>query len=826
MTALLQDVRYALRTFSASRGLTIAAILSLALAIGANTAIFSVAHALLLRPLPYTDAERLTILWNRSPGLGIEEDWFSTAQYFDILNGSTAFEQVAIAIGSNLNLTGDGEPERIGTIRVSPNLLPMLGAHPQLGRTFSNDDAVEGAAGTALLHHGTWMRRYGGDPKVIGRSLVLNGQSYQVIGVMPSSFTLRREVLPTLGGAEEAEILVPLPLGPKAPQIRNREDYNILARLKPGATAAQAQAEMNALTERLRREHPDFYPANGGLTFSVVPLKQQVVGDVTQSLILLLAAVAFVLLIACANVANLLLSRALVRRKEVAVRAALGASRGRIVRQLLTESVLLALAGGVAGLGLAFLGVEAIHALGTRSVPRLHDVGIDGPVLMFTLAVSIVAGVLFGLAPALRLGDVDLQASLRAAERGASGAQAFWGRGGRLRSLLVASELALCVVVLIAAGLLVRSFARVQDVVPGFNASGVLTLELTMAGRKYTDAARVYETYRLLWDRLQNVPGVVAAGGVTSLPLSQMMAWGPITVEGRNAPAGEKFINVDIRTVAGDYFRTMEIPLARGRFFNDQDTRETPIVVVVDQRMADDLWPNQDPVGKRIRTGGFDVTPDTPWMTVIGVSGRVRQYSLDAGEPRIAMYFWHKQRPSRALNVVVRTSAPDPTSITGAVRQQIRELDADLPVYNVRTMQSRVDESLARRRFAMTLLSLFAALALGLAAIGTYGVLAYLVSQGTREIGIRLALGATPRDVLTMVVRSGMLVAGIGIVVGLGASLVVTRFMRSLLFNVAPTDALTFGSIALVLAAIALAATWAPARRASRIDPLDALRAE
>ena len=654
MTALLQDVRYALRTFAATRGLTAAAIVSLALAIGANTAIFSVASALLLRPLPYQNPEQLAILWNRSPGLGIDEDWFSTAQYFDIRNSASSFEQVAIAIGANLNLTGDGEPERIGTVRVSQNLLPMFGAHPAIGRTFTADDGAEGAAGTAILHHGTWMRRYGGDPGVVGKSLVLNGTPYQIIGVMPKRFTLRREVMPTLGGAEEAEIIVPLPLGPKSPQIRNREDYNIVARLKPGVSVAQAQAEMDALTERLRRGHPDFYPANGGLTFSVVPLKQQVVGDVTRALILLLGAVGFVLLIACANVANLLLSRALARRKEIAVRAALGASRARIVRQLLTESVLLSLVGGLAGLALAFWGLDAIHTLGTRSVPRLQDVRIDGLVLLFTCAVSIAAGVVFGLAPALRLGSVDLHTSLKASERGSSGAQAFWGRGGRLRNLLVAAQMALCVIVLIAAGLLVRSFARVQDVVPGFNPSNVLTLELTMAGRKYTDGVRVYETYRSLWDRLKALPGVTAAGGVTALPLSQMFAWGPITVEGRNAPAGEKFINVDIRTVAGEYFRAMEIPLSRGRFFSDQDTRDTPIVVVVDQRMADELWPNQDPVGKRIRTGGFDVTPDTPWMTVVGVAGRVRQYSLDAGEPRIAMYLWHKQRPSRVRHPLAR----------------------------------------------------------------------------------------------------------------------------------------------------------------------------
>ena len=836
---MLQDLRYAFRSFAGARGLTAAAILSLALGIGANTSIFSVASALLLRPLPYSDPDRLAILWNRSPGLGIAEDWFSPAQYFDIKNSSTSlarrslgeggsFEQLAVAIGGQVTVTGDGEPERIGMIRMSSGMLPLLGARPAYGRLFeaADDEGAPGTARVAILHHGTWMRRMGGDPAAVGRTITLNDQSYQIIGVMPESFALPREVMNTLGGAEDAEIMLPLQLGPKAPQQRNGEDYNIMARLAPGVTAAQAQSEMDALTARLRSEHPDFYPANGGLTFSVVPLQEQVVGDVRQPLLILLGAVGVVLLIACANVANLVMSRAVGRQREMAVRSALGASPGRIMRQLLTESVLLSLAGGALGLLLALWSMDAIHALGAGSIPRLAEVGIDARVLGFALVVSMLAGVIVGLYPSRQLSRTELQSALKEGARGASGAQAIWGRSGGLRRMLVVGQLALCVVVLVAAGLLVRSFARVQSVSPGFEPSGVLTFQVSLVGRKYVDVARVHETYRTLWERLAALPGVAGAGGVTALPLSQMFAWGPITVEGRPVAPGEKFINVDQRTVAGDYFAAMGIPLVKGRFFSDDDTTETPRVVVIDQRMAEQLWPGEDPVGKRIRTGGFDVTPDTPWMTVIGVTGGVRQYTLDGVEPRIAMYHSHRQRPARSLSVVVRGRTSDPSALTPAVRQAIRDIDPDLPIYGVKTMAARVEESIARRKFAMTLLTLFAALAFGLAAIGTYGVLAYLVSQGTREIGIRMALGATPERVAGMIVRGGMVTAGIGIVVGIVAALVLTRFMQSLLYGVEATDPLTFGAIIALLVLMALAATYVPARRAARIDPLISLRGE
>jgi predicted permease len=820
--ALVQDLRFAARTLAQAPAFAAAAILSLALGVGANAALFSVASALLLRPLPYVDADRLVILWNRSPGLGITEDWFSTAQYFDIMTTAQQFEDVAIAIGANSNLTGDGAPERVGTIRVSSNLLPMLGVGPLHGRLFTADEDVEGAAPTAILHHGTWMRRYGGDPTAVGKHVVLNGVTHEIVGVAPAWFSLRREVMPTLGIAADAEILLPLPLGPKAPQFRGREDYNILAKLKRGSSAERAQAEMDALTARLRQEHPDVYPPTGGLTFGVVPLQDQVVGDVRWSLVVLLAAVGFVLLIACANVANLLLSRAFDRQKEIAVRAALGASRARIVRQLLTESILLALVGGGLAFLIAWWSLEGIRVLGPASVPRVHEIAIDGGVLLFTLALSVASGVVFGLAPALRLGSLHLRDALKETGRGTSVAGAFWGRGQYARRLLVVSELALAMMVLVGAGLLVRSFARLQAVPPGFTPEGVLTMELTLTPPRHADAAAVLEGYRQLWPRLAALPGVEAAGGVSALPLSGMMSWGPVTIEGRVPPPGEKFINADMRMVGGDYFRAMGIPLVAGRLFTEHDTRASDRVVAVDEFMARQMWPGADAVGKRIKSGGLDST--SPWMTVVGVVGRIKQDALDA-ESRIAVYFPHTQFPARSMNVVLKTRA-DAASLAAPAIEAIRAMDPDLPVYNVRTMTARVSESLARRRFAMLLLTLFAALGFGLATVGVYGVIAYLVSQGARELGIRIALGATPGGIVRLILREGLTLAALGVTAGVLGAFAAARLMRRLLFQVDALDPATFATTAALLTAVAALAALIPAARAARIDPIVALKSE
>ena len=823
MSILLKDLRHALRALAAAPVFAVAAILSLAIGIGANTAIFSIVDGLLLRPLPYTDADRLVILWNRSPGLNITEDWFSTAQYFDIKNGHHGFEQVGIAIGGNYNLTGPGDPERVGTIRVSSSLLSLLGQKAALGRLFVPDDDQPGRTATAVLSYGTWARRFGSDPGILGKKIILNGVSYDVVGVMPRSFSLPREVMPTLDGAEQAEILLPLPLDANAAQNRDHEDYNIVGRLKPGVSVGQAQAEMDTITARLRQQFPEVYPPNGGLTFGIVPLLEQVVGNVRRTLYLLLGAVGFVLLIACVNLANLQLSRAMARQKEIAVRTALGATRGRIVHQLLTESMLLAFAGGALGVALAFLALRLVRLVGPQSVPRMQDVGIGVAALAFTFAICVLSSILFGLAPALRVSRVDVQTALQDTSRSSSGVSGIWGRGNSLRRSLVIAEIALCAMMLIGAGLLIRSFVRVSQVDPGFNPRNVLTLELTMTGDRYKNKEAVLAAYHELWQRLERLPGVTSAGAVTSLPLSQMFAWGPITVEGRVPPPGEKFINADVRMVSGHYFQAMEIPLREGRLFSDDDVASKPRVALVDDSMAQQLWPKQDPVGKRLHIGGIG-DKDSPWITVVGVVGRVKQYTLDS-DSRIAYYLPQTQYVTRAMNVVTRSSN-DPAALAGAVKQQIREVNPDLPLYNVSTMQKRFDTSLARRRFTMLVLGTFAAISLGLAVIGIYGLIAYMVGQGSREVGIRLALGATRANIVTLIVRGGMTLAFWGVGLGIGGALVVGRLMRSLLFGVGVADAATFVAVPFLLAGIAFFASYIPARRASRIDPSVSLRCE
>jgi predicted permease len=822
MSTLARDLRFAIRAFSKSPGFTAAAVLSLAIGIGANTAIFSITSTLLLHPLPYKNADRLVILWNTSPGLGITRDWFSSAQYFDIKNGHHGFEQVAIAIGANFDLTGDGVPERVGVTRVSSDLLPMLGAQAAFGRLFTPEDDITGSPNVVILSHGLWARRYGSDPSIIGRQIKINSHLYEVVGILPQTFSLPREVLPTLDGAEQSDLLIPMRFLPNPAENRGHEDYNIMAKLRPGVSLQQARAEMDTITARLRQTHPEVYPANGGLTFVILPLLEQVVGNVRHTLWLLLGAVTCVLLIACVNVANLLLSRAVGRQREIAVRTAVGASASRIIRQLLTESVLLAVCGGVLGVVLAIISMHWIHVLGSKSVPRLNEIGMRFDALLFTLFVSVASGILFGLAPALRVARPNLLTVLKDSDRGSAGASALWGRGNNLRRLLVVAELAISVVVLIVAGLLLRSFIRLQQVSPGFNPRNVLTLELSMSGDKYKDPEVARAAYRQLWERLERLPGARAAGGISALPLSEMFSWGPITVEGRVPLPGERFMNADERIVSGHYFEAMQIPLVKGRLFNDQDTANTNRVLLVDEYMAQQLWPNQDPIGKRVSFGDLAAKPQ--WATVVGVVGRIKQDTLDS-DSRIALYIPLSQYIPRGMNVVLRSNT-DPAELASAVSRELHELDRDLPMYRVLTMEQRIAGSLARRRFSTVLLGTFAGLALTLATIGIYGVMAYLVSQGTRELGIRMALGATQRGILRLVVKQGMALALSGVFLGVLAAFIFGRLANGFLFGVTATDPLTFAATAVLLALVALFASYIPARRAARIDPMISLRSE
>ncbi|HET9370407.1 MAG TPA: ADOP family duplicated permease, partial [Vicinamibacterales bacterium] len=547
-----------------------------------------------------------------------------------------------------------------------------------------------------------------------------------------------------------------------------------------------------------------------------------VVGGVRTSVIVLAGSVGFVLLIACANVANLLLARAASRQREVAIRSALGASRGRLARQLLTESVVLAVIGGAVGVALAMAGVRWMHALQPQNVPRLGSIAVDTPVLLFTAGLSIASGILFGLAPVFGSGRVNVQAVLRDAGRGMAASGALLGRGLGLRRLLVVAELALAVMLLIGAGLLVRSFAHVLRQPAGFDASGVLTFELSLAGQRYPDAAAVRQGYQNLWERLDQLPGVVRTGAVTTLPLTARMAWGPMTAEGVAPPPGENFYNADMRTAGGRYFEAMGIPLIRGRLFGPEDVAGGQRVVIVDDVMADELWPGQDPIGRRVKFG--DANSPSPWETVIGVVGRVKHYGLDTGG-RMAMYRSLTQSGARTMFVTVRASV-HPESLVAPVTAAVHAVDPDVPISNMRTMSGRVSASLAQRRFAMTLLSLFAVVALALAGIGVYGVLAFLVSQGTREVGIRIALGATPWTILGMVVGRGLGVTAAGVLIGLAGAFALTRFMQSLLFGVPAADLATFGGVAAAATLIAIAASVIPARRASAVDPMVSLRSE
>jgi predicted permease len=812
----LQDFRFAVRMLRKNALSTIVILASLAIGIGANSAIFSVVDSLLLRPLPYPQPDRLAAVWLHSPAIGILRDWPSPGQYIDIQNENHSFEQMALAQSRTFVLTGRDQPERIFGVRTQSTLLEMLGAKPLLGRLLLPEEDKPGKPDVAILSERVWKRLFNADPGIIGKTIVLNSNPFIVAGVLQRGFALSDEVMPSETPMDKMDIFAPLPLGADAVKNRGDENYNIMVRLKPGVSVQQAQADIEIIASRIREK--DKRGASFGM--HVVGLQEQVVGDVRRVLLVLLGSVGLVLLIACANVANLLLTRSAGREKEVAIRTAMGAGWQQLARQLLTESVLLGLLGGAAGLLVAQLSIYTVRAMNPGNIPRLEDIAINSAVLMFTFGVSLATGILFGIAPVWRAIKVDLNTSLKSGGRSGQSDGGLHLRRHSLRGLLVVSELTLSLMLLIGAGLLIRSFVRLQSVPPGFTTDRVLTMEVAAAGKKYQDDKDhkpLINFYKEIESRVAHLPGVVAEGVVSALPLTGEVGWGGIKVEGYTPPPGQE-LQADIRIASTDYFRTMQIPLRKGRYFTEDDTADKPQVVVIDEKFAQRFWPDSDPIGKHL---WFD--PKKP-ITIVGVVGVVKQYGLET-DGKITTYFPQQQQPDQRMFLAVRTSS-EAAGLSSAVVSQIHAVDPDVVVYGIRTMQDRLYDSLARQRFSSTMLAAFASFAMLLAAVGLYGVMSYLVTQSTRDIGVLMALGARSGDVIKLVLRQGMQLAAIGIIAGLAGAALLTRVMASLLFGVSTTDAATFSAVAALLAAVAFAATIIPAWRTTRVDPVVALREE
>lgn len=803
----LHDLRYAVRLQRKNPGFTIVAVIALALGIGANTAIFSVVNTVLLRPLPYRDPDRLVMVWEDSSKQGYPQDTPAAANFVDWRDQNEVFEGMAAMTDTSFNLTGTGDPERLEGRAVSTTLFPLLGVEPQIGRVFTAAEDQPGSERVVLISYGLWQRRFGGDASVVGKTLTLNGASYTVVGVMPARFQF-----PTA----DDEAWVPIAFSKEDAANRNRHYLQVVARLKPGITLPQAQAEMSTIATRLQKQYPE---SNTDVGAVITPLHEHLVGDIKPALLILLGAVGLVLLIACANVANLLLARAAVRQKEIAVRVALGARRGRLIRQFLTESVLLSTLGGLVGLAIAYVGLIVLKAFIPENISQARAISIDYKVLGFTLLVSVLTGLIFGLAPAIQSVRFNQIETLKEGGRDA----ATGGSGKRLRSLLVVAEVAISLVLLIGAGLLINSFLRLRNVDPGFRAENLLTMKIVLPDLKYEKKAQRSAFYTDLVQRVQSLAGVRSAAVTTNLPLYFQGNSISVNIEGRPEPPPGQELIVVTRIISPGYFDTMSIPLLKGRQLTDQDTDDSPNVVVVSEAMARRYWPGEEAVAKRITIGKVKSQED--WIQVVGVVKDVRQFELNS-DPKPQMYLTHRQYGFfDAQDLVVKTDV-DPASMATAVRKAVGEIDKDQPVSNIRTMETIMADSIARQRFSMLLLAIFASVALVLAAVGIYGVMSYSVTQRTHEIGIRMALGAQTSTVLKLAVGYGFKLVVIGIAIGLIAALALTRVMSTLLFGVTPTDPMTFTLISLLLVAVAAIASYIPARRATRVNPIIALRYE
>jgi predicted permease len=821
MNTLWQDVRYGARMLLKNPGITFVVILALALGIGANTAIFSVVNAVLLRPLPYHESDRLVFLNERSPVL--DEMSISYPNFTDWRNQNQVFEKIGVYNRNSYNLTGAGEVERIPTAQVSADLFAALRVNAAIGRVFNNEEDKPGGTPVVVLSHGLWQRRFGGQMSILNQTLTLNGKSYTVIGVMPQGYLYPSRV----------EMWVPvgqLSGDPNWQQRGNHPGLYAVARLKPGATLAQAEADLDNIAANLEKQYPD---TNAGNRVRIRPLLEIFVSDARSTLWVLFGAVAFVLLIACANIANLLLARATARQKEMAIRSAMGAGRWRIARQLLTESVLLSLVGGILGLLIARWCIDFILYISPDAIPRSREISLDWRVLAFTIGVSFLTGILFGLVPAMQAGVVDVHETLKETGRGTTGRH--W-----VRSSLVVVEVATTLVLLIGAGLMIRSFYRLQNVNPGFSYARLASFTVSLPQRKYVTEEQRTDFFKRLLENLRALPGVEAAAVASGLPLGNNGWQTSFLVDGQPKPPRDQTPLMEACTVTPDYFRAMNIPLLRGRYFTDQDNRsflagrdlsklnegERMIAgvtsIIIDEEFARRHWPNEDAVGKRIKFGGDEKSPA---LTVVGVVGRVKMEGLSQDSNRVQGYFPFWQLPFTGMTVIIKASG-DPNQLIASAREQVKQVDPDQPIYNIRTMDQIRAESVAGERLNLTLFSIFAGIALSLAIVGIYGVMSYTVTQRTHEIGIRMAIGAQQRDVFKMIMGQGMMLALIGIAVGLVGAFALTRLMATMLFGVTATDPATFAAIAILLTIVALLACYLPGRRATKVDPVVSLRYE
>jgi putative ABC transport system permease protein len=800
MRTLFQDILYGFRMLLKNRGLTIAAILTLAISIGANSVIFSGINAILLRPLPYENPDQLVMIWEKVAKTNLQEGKVSYPDFLDWKSQSQLIQDMGIFSRWGFTLMGVAEPEQLKGAVVSADFFPLLRVKPALGRTFLPEEDRSGTAGKVVLSHSLWQRRFGANPNVIGQTLTLSERSYEVVGVMPADF----EFVPL----KDAEVWAPIGGVAGKDVIENRGyrvNNQVVARLKEGVSLKQAEAEMVSIASRLEQQYPN---TNIGVSAKVVNLQEQIVGNLRPVLLIIFSAAASVLLIACVNIANLLLARSAARRTEMAIRVALGASRRRIIQQLLTESILLSLIGGTLGLLIAIWGTDLLVAASPKSIPRLGETSLDLRVVAFTFGLSALTGLLFGLAPALQASKPDLNETLKSTTKGST------ANRNRVRSLLIVSEVALALTLLIVAGLMIRSFIRLQDVKPGFDPKNVLTMQIALPQMRYTSEQQMASLYQQLLQRIEALPNVKAAGIVNSLPLSGQGAGITFQIAGA-APITEQ-TECQYRVVSPKYFNTMSIPLLKGRDFTDRDNLDAPGVAVINQAMAQRYFPNEDPLGKRIGFGGGPF-----WCEIIGVVGDVRHYKLDS-KPEAEAYLSNNQDPWRFMTLVIRTTNAD--SVIGSVRNEIQSIDRDQPVYNIRMMEDVLAESIAQPRFNLLLVGIFAIVALLLAVVGIYGVMSYLVVQRSQEIGIRLALGAKQQDILKLVIGQGMTLTLVGVGIGLIAAFIITRAMSSLLYGVTSSDPVTFVLVALLMLSVALVASLIPALKATKVSPSVALR--